>query len=587
MFWGSLAAKSRVLLPYGIITLTALIVFVSASIMDPEPYHDGSQFAPALAIANGMRIHSDVFSAYGFITALLQGSVLMFMGDELIWIRIFNAFLLSIVALQMYAMGLRTLGSRLIALGLSLTWIVLWPGAAVFWSTPLLPWPSVVFLVFQLSAVHLILIAIDRGGDHYRVHNLILFVVSGILTGIALLTRINYGVALFLSLLLFVLLQTREKRIIAAYTLGFITGVCIPLVMIVFQGVFTAFMNQSIIGPLQGKAIVSATPLEYVFTTYLWSSLPTATLIIIALAIGRRNRWKKSHRIVLVSFLVSAAIVWSTTGLEDSLVRNLILSRLSWTIGLDIQAMQPFYFVASATVICAFLLLGWLINRNTPSSLAQTKKYSHLMLFGLSGLASLIQLFPIADPNHLWWAIPLPLIFILVVIKSTSSTTSFYAATSVLLVPALFVSVATNYTYFGKERVRIDEGILSGMYISVEYMDSVREVDKILRNIPPHSTVFHCHEGLFPVWHGAYLSSGAGYVDYAYGISAEVNASNSQFEIFCIESTEDSYNQNLRYWKGRPVLDQTPGLKLSYFSNSKLVVVPVVPNHSNAGETHK
>ena len=139
-FWGLLVT----------ISISSLIFFTNAR-LDPEPYHDGAQFAPAIAVADGLSIHSDVFDAYGPITAWLQALAVNVLGPEVLSIRLVTAFLLVTASVLMFVIAKKVLIHDWMALLITSLWVIIWPGASVSWGTPLLPWPSVVFLVFQLS----------------------------------------------------------------------------------------------------------------------------------------------------------------------------------------------------------------------------------------------------------------------------------------------------------------------------------------------------------------------------------------------------------------------------------------------------
>ena len=99
------------------IFIFTLISFWVVSPLDPEPYHDGSPLPAAIAVADGMTVHQDVFSAYGFITAWAQGGVVRLFGTDLLTIRYFTAVLVAVVAVLIFILGRWVSRSLWIAIG--------------------------------------------------------------------------------------------------------------------------------------------------------------------------------------------------------------------------------------------------------------------------------------------------------------------------------------------------------------------------------------------------------------------------------------------------------------------------------------
>lgn len=554
----------------------ALLVFGTASAMDPEPYHDGSQLPAAIGVSQGLRVHEDVFSAYGFITAWLQGLFVHLFGPNLLTIRFLNAALLTVVAIQIYVVGQRLLRTRASAFGLALCWILLWPGMAVSWSTPLLPWPSVLFLVFQLFALQMLLQAQSSTSlSRSRLE----YFLAGLSLGLATLTRLNYGFALVTSVFIALLFTRRRICLTWSGVFSLVAGLCSgllgPLLVLAIQGGFSRFVEQSIVGPLQGKAIVSATPIDYVLAAYVWAAVPLTLCLATAWLASRVHRSSPRIAYLLLGVALIANLGWSSVALTDSPTRSFLLSRVSWAYAADIQAMQPLYFFAVATPIIALLLIALpLIGRTRVTATGGSKRYREprLVLVGLVALASLVQIYPIADPNHLWWAIPISGLFVLLTLRIFTSGRAYRFLALTLLIPPMLLSLGTGWAYYSQDRTQVQSGVLSGMYIKAEYASSVTEVDKFLALLEPESTVFNCHEGLFAVWRGEYLASTARYVDYAYGIPSHTKGDGRTFTVDCIGVDDAASRETLTTWQGRTVLAQTGPVSLSYFSSGKLVL---------------
>lgn len=510
--------RGRVALVGALVFFFALATFVVAAPLDPEPYHDGSQLPAAIAVSEGMVVHRDVFSAYGFLTAWLQGLAVHVFGPYLIVIRLFTAVLLAVIALLTFILARWTTRSTWMGAGLGLLWVVAWPGRAVMWGTPLLPWPSVVYLAFQLGA----LLVFWRGmlTEHRRTWML---GGAGLLTGLAVLTRMNYGaaftVALLVTMLSFGPSRGLRVRDWLATLGGGLLGVGLPLGVIAAQGAFPAFVDQSILGPLQGKAIVKPTEWFYYENAYLWGSALLLVSLIALLWMGKQHWLSDRAFRILVALDVLALAIWSSTAIDGSPLRDLILSKVTWAPALDGQAIQPMFLAAIMTLfftVAVIVVAAWYVIRR--NHIVGSHDQLFIVSLALTGAASLVQLFPVADPNHLWWSAPIPLVLLVYGLTVTAPQRARWAVSAVIVVPALVVSIATTAMYLNRPRTEITSGTLAGMRIDSNFMPSIKRVDVMLADVDPRSAEFRCAGGLFAVWNGTYLASGPGYVDYAYGL---------------------------------------------------------------------
>ena len=64
------------LIALGVAFALPLVPFLALAPLDPDPHHDGYQFAVAVVIAEGGRPHVDVFDQYGPLTGELFGWIL-------------------------------------------------------------------------------------------------------------------------------------------------------------------------------------------------------------------------------------------------------------------------------------------------------------------------------------------------------------------------------------------------------------------------------------------------------------------------------------------------------------------------------
>jgi hypothetical protein len=556
----------------------ALVTFVIAAPMDPEPYHDGSQLPAAIAVSNGMVVHKDVFSGYGFLTAWVQGAAVWLFGPNLLTIRLLTAALLVIVAVLFYVIVRWAMGSIAVGVGLVALWVVAWPGRSVIWGTPLLPWPSVLYLVFQLGAVLLVARALL-----YPLRRTALLFAAGILVGLAVLTRINYGAAFIVALALVLAIVTKKAGLQPRHWISAVAGtlaaVVVPLVLIGTQGALAPFWDQSVVGPLSGQAIVKATEWFYLKNAYFWGSVILLVSLLFAVWAGSRNWIQTRLFLAFVSLEVFGLILWTSSALEDSPVRLLILSKLTWSPAIDGQAMQPLFLAA---ILSPFFLIALVVNLivrvvkqrdslvevDTPETLIRRV---FMVLLTLTSLASLVQIYPIADPNHLWWASPLPLALLVFAIWVSVGKRTRWAAVAIIVVPGVVISILTGVVFLAEPRTLITTGIMSGMRIQDLLAPNVAKVDALLADVQPGSADFICKEGLFAVWNGKYLASTPGYVDYAYRLGSASAGSVSQRTFLCVTAGDREAGPEYAARHGLRIVGESGDIELSYFTNVNIL----------------
>ena len=554
------------------VTITASVVFLIAAPMDPEPYHDGSQLPAAIGVANGLVVHQDVFSAYGFVTAWLQGLAVFIFGPQLLTIRIFTALVLVVIAVLLFVLVRWITRSRWTAVGISLVWVMAWPGAAVIWGTPLLPWPSVVFLAFQLAAVLLTLNGLIKSESPAR-HWWFFF--AGIFLGLAVLTRINYGV--FLALALGVsLLVLRNKSAIhlrefASATIGTLMSVLVPLGVVALQGAFLPFWDQSIRGPLQGKAIVKPTEWFYLENAYLWGSVLLSLTLLVVIWLGYQHKVPRTWYFALVGLGVFGLILWTSSAIEGSPVRTLILSKLTWSPALDGQVMQPMFLAAVATPIILISTLGLLISKKNDTFSTPQQNRIVLVVLSLTAMASLVQLYPVADPNHLWWSAPLPLALLVFALRSLSAQKYRWAVSAVIVIPTLIISLFAQVNFITQPRTEITTGVLTGMRIAQSLAPNVEKVNALLSDVQPGTASIECKEGLFAVWNNEYLPSSPNYVDYSYLLESASPGTPPERIFVCFPPNDAVAIADYAKENSLTIVRQSGNFVLSYFASTNLV----------------
>ena len=523
----SLAGHKKGLAIGTAVFMLALLTFGYSAFLDPDPHHDGIQITPGIAVAEGLRIHSDVYDHYGPVTAWIHGASVAVFGPKLLTIRIVTALFLAIGATLIFILARRVLPYPSHAWLLAAVWIATWPGRSVDSTTYLfLPWPSITLLVLQLAAT-IVLLRILARPESARLWSLVL----GILVGVAAITRLNTGLPMAVVVTLTLLFLTpwnrhQSSKQLTAYGIGALASLGLIFLTLVRQGSISAYLQDSIFGPLSGEATDGFTSWFFYRNTVLLGSVPLLLSLLAAFLVGRKHPTNIRLPWVMGGFGVFAVTVWSTTSLIGSPLRDLILSRVTWAPALDHQAFQIMFVVVLLTPV-AILLSVWQIIRQlgSPDCWSIGRRVQHLRGLPMSSrnmaalamlsLVSLIQLFPFIDPNHVWWAAPLPLVFVTCAFTALLTRRWAWCVVAVACIPAILIAIPRAIDYVHTPRTHISTGVLDGMWVRDERIDDIHKVDQVLGQLSPGINRFDCWNGLFAVWTGEYLADGAAFVNWA------------------------------------------------------------------------
>ena len=526
----------------------ALLIFGYSAFMDPDPHHDGVQIAPAIAVAEGLVIHRDVYDHYGPVTAWIHAFGVEVFGPTLLTIRLITAAFLALSAVLFFLIARRVLANGRMAALLVLAWIALWPGRSVDLVTYLfLPWPSITFLVIQL-AISLIVITILNSPRHPS----LLFGLLGVLTGIGVLTRLNAGLPTALIVTALVVLiawgaKTYSGKHILVFFVGAAVGVLGILGTLALQGALPAYIQDAILVPLEGGATDGTTSWFYYKNVVLLGSIPVL-LTITGIAVLARLLPRAKHLPTIATII---AVVGLTTIAATSIVgnplRDLILSRLTWAPALDHQAFQVLFVTVLLMPLAwiAIAMLFWSARNDVQPkppfhpmiSALRTLPIDGRIVIALSLLAtvSLVQLFPFIDPNHVWWAIPLPMVVVLwALIRHTSRLWS-WAIVLTFALPAILIAIPRAIDYASVPRTTVTQGVLSGMRVPDERVDDIEVAQALLGDLRPRENRFDCVNGLFAVWNGTYLADDSAFVNWAPSFSPDRRIPNGGKEVICAE----------------------------------------------------
>ena len=183
-------SRRRSVIPHVLVALVGLGVFLSVSAFDPEIHHDGVILAPAIGAAQGLQIHSELFSQYGPITTWIQVPAVWLLGPELLSIRIQGAFVLAMSAVLISLLVSRVTRHPAAGPMAALVWVFSSPDWAVtIQELALWPWPSIYYGLVTLLSTWALVVSVGAN----RSRAVTLATCSGVFVGVACFTRVQLG----------------------------------------------------------------------------------------------------------------------------------------------------------------------------------------------------------------------------------------------------------------------------------------------------------------------------------------------------------------------------------------------------------
>ena len=183
---------------YFVVGTLSFLYFLGLAKINPDPHHDGVQFAAAVGVADGLKIHSQVFEQYGPVGAWIQGATLQLFGSTLLNLRLANVVLLTIATILLLRIFFLLRVPKSVSVLACLVWVLscpvssIYPGAFGFW-----PWSSVFVLVFLLDNAAVLLRSQVR---RKALTNWELYFI-GVTCSVIIFTRFQVGIAAVLHTL--------------------------------------------------------------------------------------------------------------------------------------------------------------------------------------------------------------------------------------------------------------------------------------------------------------------------------------------------------------------------------------------------
>jgi hypothetical protein len=397
-------------------TIFTLVVILPFARLGVDAHHDGIMFAMAVAVRNGYQIQKEVYAQYGPIVPWLQGIELFIFGNNILVIKMFSAISIAFAS-GCFAYFFAKKFSLKVAFLATLIWLACFPGFDA--SMMMFAWSSdYLLLIFGIIVVLSTCLYSPNA-----TRNMIIRLAIGFCFGTSIFIRINSGipVAIAFVVLVLILMKFHQAKF---YLIGFVASLILYLGYFAAIGSFHIWYEQTIEWPrkiyigilgdggfdgLKGNSVVNGLP-----------------------AIG----------VTLVLFLLVKNLdpIKSLTGVRRILYYiSIIVSPLllNWLLGGNgkFGPLEPKLFlwaVVPAAVIFIPIATHELLRSQSDSILQEN------IIFISIAFCGLIQVYPVVDRRHLWWA-ALPMLGYLLnklfLVCTRKSGILFIAIIGTLLVP--------------------------------------------------------------------------------------------------------------------------------------------------------
>ena len=228
-----------------------------------------------------------------------------------------------------------------------------------------------------------------------------------------------------------------------------------------------------------------------------------ATYLCALLVLVRRSRWslREGAVIGLDLVLVALIVVWA-----------------SRVIGWGSYPVTQFWVTIAPPMSALLVFRSWW---PTPLRLSVGVPESHtriqMAILGAGGIAAWAQFVPLGDPGHIWWAAPLPLAALAVLVVELATRRGLQVIGSAAAFTIAFCAVL-YHDELTDVRVAIRGGALDGMLVREEYADDFHQLQSFLDRRDLASADVLSEDGIFAVWNGKYTASDGAFVTWASGV---------------------------------------------------------------------
>ena len=469
-----------------VFAIQALVLF-GISPFQGDGHHDGIVFAPSVAFSEGLVVQKDAFSLYGPLNVWLYGSILKFLPNQVLTLRLVAAFLSLATAWILYQVLKRTaIASQ--AIWISFTWTT--SNAVYMTSFPgsPLPWASI---TANLSALIGLLILMGKFKETKK--NKMWF-VSGIFYGISIFARLQF-IVLIPIFLFFILFSKNVKfrKSLVILSTGFAMGIISILVILFIQGALVSYVNQAVIYPLTKFPSLG---LSTNYNLYLFTLVLSIPIISILFLFALRKLLGKFNS--LLSILLLAGFLLALNFLGRWTISNLSFPLTPRVIAGEIFEKSGMWLSYSSALTCLVAIVIYFKNYLSLDKSVDLKGFAILS----TGFIGILQLYPYPDVLHLWWAAPL-LIPSLHFIADRALTSEFLSLCKATILIGLFF-----FAYFLQQPwYEFKNYSLKGVYASQEKVELYEVYLPIENYQDSKSYRFDCADGVHSVAKGNYLST--------------------------------------------------------------------------------
>lgn len=494
--------------------------------LDFDRHHDGYMVAQAVAVHQGALVHSGAFAQYGPVTPWLQSLALFLPVGPGLALRTANTAFIAVTAFLLADMGRRRPRdwpvTRAVGWWTAIAWVVL---ADVWIGVPMLPWSSTLAAMLSVGTLYLLTRAFRSAEDGSTRAASIEALAGGVLLGLIPFTRINVGlsamaVGLVVAALTVFVEQGVKRRLAKVFVLGTALSVGMVVTILALTGSLADFYYQSIEWPLVwGRTAIDTWQTQGFLTRILAKQALPVMLACAALYLHLRARTEQRRWAVTKS---AAAMFTVLAGVIISIWENIRVDAVApgqawWSTFLFSANAEYLYFFMVLAVVASGITGVVFMVRLFSGAKSVGRLTPWLLLAGLT-ISGLTQIVPTWDTQHVWWGIPIGLLFLFSLVQLASGVNRISG--NPLMLPLLLAAVMAFFSssvYRNVQRVEGQPGtVIEGMLVSRAKFDAVSQDSDFLREHLPGSglIVYLVGDGDLSVLDGHYRSADSYFVDW-------------------------------------------------------------------------
>ena len=553
--------------------LIVILIFTLASTLrwDVDPHHEGVIVTPSIAVASGYGIHTEVFSQYGPLHTWLNAIVSYVFGPQLLAVRALNFgyFLLSLVILfHLIRASWGSLIAKLAVISVVLAAPSFGPGIP-FASWSFLPWPNLILTLFSLLCVLLFsqLVIVKSRSARTEMATAFAF---GFISSLTVFLRTNIGIAFLLVTVVITLIffqqKVIERRALLATFAGITTGIIAPLLRLAQSQGVGEYLEQTVFWPMLHYGAWARS----IFTDQLVqikSESAASFFIILIVVVLFRSTIYLSKSLKYISRFLTLVIFWFIYGLlTDYTFQQFRYSFEYFVLILCLLFVIPLFFsITQGIMLAANSKRKDVTSKICLSSVAKAS-------LATSGI---LQVYPIVDHQHIWWAFPLLLVTVSESFKAFDFSVDISVIYAFILIVAFgVIGVVLDFrnnaaTIRSASLAPILQGISSPQNVSFDLdkisiaLDRVPASDKVL--------FYECPDGLLMSLNGDFNSADPAFVSWALSgreysekrrsnLSSEVDwivfctADRTNLDVF-VDSTDFNIVEEVRLDRTTPTLN--------------------------------